>query len=381
MPSVLVWLFVAVVFGGEIQADSSVSTDDALRTLQLLEPGDANTNSAVDAAKAIQRNSEVGLIDLLTAMREATPIGKNWLASIASLQFSKRVAASATQEQDASIEPELKIQLEAFLAEQSSDAEARALVFGWLTADNDAERTRRLVNLTNDPSPELRFAAIELALMKLQDASSDTDQLTSLLNAARHPDQVRNIISKLKDAGVEVNQAKHFAFIDTWHLIGPFDNSGEKHFETAYPIESDVLQKKFDPKSEYEGKSGKVSWQVHTTEDVEGKVDLAEIFSKEKGAVVYGYATFRSETKKPAQIRLTSVNANRVWFNGKLVLSNQVYHSGTRLDQYSGDIDINVGDNSILVKLLQNEQTDDWAQDFQFHLRITDETGQGILGQ
>jgi hypothetical protein len=37
------------------------------------------------------------------------------------------------------------------------------------------------------------------------------------------------------------------------------------------------------------------------------------------------------------------------------------------------------GLNQVLIKVCQNEQTDDWAQDWVFQLRVCDDTGGGIF--
>ena len=40
---------------------------------------------------------------------------------------------------------------------------------------------------------------------------------------------------------------------------------------------------------------------------------------------------------------------------------------------------MNAGPNLLVVKLCQNEQTQDWAQKYQFQLRISDAAGAGVL--
>ena len=49
---------------------------------------------------------------------------------------------------------------------------------------------------------------------------------------------------------------------------------------------------------------------------------------------------------RPVPHRLDSgaICASKVWVNGKLVLSNEVYHSGTRIDQYIGDCNLAAGE-------------------------------------
>ncbi|MEC7356220.1 MAG: hypothetical protein VYE53_13850, partial [Planctomycetota bacterium] len=64
--------------------------------------------------------------------------------------------------------------------------------------------------------------------------------------------------------------------------------------------------------------------------------------------------------------------------NGELVISNHVYHAGNAIDQFAGAITLKPGANQIILKICQNEQTDSWAQEWQFQARVTDATGKKI---
>ena len=70
---------------------------------------------------------------------------------------------------------------------------------------------------------------------------------------------------------------------------------------------------------------------------------------------------------------------SQVWLNGELLTSNEVYHTNTSIDQYIGRGRLKKGGNAILVKICQNEQTEDWAQRWQFQLRVCDASGSAIL--
>jgi hypothetical protein len=64
--------------------------------------------------------------------------------------------------------------------------------------------------------------------------------------------------------------------------------------------------------------------------------------------------------------------------NGELILSNEVYHAGNQIDQYNASAKLKAGENVIVVKVCQNEQTEPWAQDWAFQLRVCDSTGKAI---
>jgi hypothetical protein len=341
------------------QADSS---SDLIKQLQGLKTSDADNQAAARAIKSLSGASDVSLLQALAAMKNATPIGRNWLMGLAGTLYRK-AGANQTAE------------LKNFLADTTQDAEARYLVFQWLSTGNDAMRKDLLSKMTQDPSPELRFAAIEDALK----SPPESGKLAELLDAARHPEQVVSIIEKLKEKGTTIDQAKQFGFLMNWKLIGPFDNVGTVNFDKVFPVETDWIAGTV--KSEYPGKSGSVKWKEETTSSPEGAVDLAEIFSNEKGCIVYAATEFESDRDTTAEVRLGCINGNKVWVNGKLVLSNEVYHTNMQIDQYNETIQLKKGKNQILVKISQNEQKEQWAQRFAFQLRISDSTGKAILAK
>ncbi|MGV2339005.1 MAG UNVERIFIED_CONTAM: hypothetical protein LVR18_34980 [Planctomycetaceae bacterium] len=63
--------------------------------------------------------------------------------------------------------------------------------------------------------------------------------------------------------------------------------------------------------------------------------------------------------------------------NGVLAFEREEYHRSTQLDQYSVPVQLKPGVNVLAFKICQNEQTQDWAQKYQFQLRVCDGTGVG----
>ena len=108
-------------------------------------------------------------------------------------------------------------------------------------------------------------------------------------------------------------------------------------------------------------------------------VDLNEAIGKNMGAAAYAYAIFQSAKDQDAELRLGCINANKVWLNGELLTANEVYHALTAIDQYVSRARLKAGPNQILVKVCQNEQTESWAQDWQFQLRVCDSVGTAVL--
>ena len=345
-------------------ADSEIAhAENSLESIKLLQSLASGDESALAAAKAIKqlgKANDVTLIQSLAAMKGATPIGRNWLLGLAN-SLHRKTGKSQTSE------------LTNFLSDPMQDGEARYMVFQWLTANNEELRNELLGNMNQDSSPELRYLAIDESMK----SKLEIKHLSPLLEAARHPSQVISIIGKLKELGETIDQSKQLGFLPKWRLIGPFDNIGTVNFDKVFPVENDGVQGVF--KAEYEGKTGTVKWKEETSTAADGMVDLAKIYSNEKGCIIYAVTEFESEKEQNAEVRLGCINGNKIWVNGKLVMSNEVYHTGSQIDQYVEPIRLKAGKNQILLKLCQNEQKDSWAQVFQFQLRICDSTGKAIL--
>jgi hypothetical protein len=108
---------------------------------------------------------------------------------------------------------------------------------------------------------------------------------------------------------------------------------------------------------------------------------LNRAVGKNMGAVAYAAAEFESDRPRPVELRLATENACKLCLNGKLLIESEVYHSFTKMDQFIGRGDMKAGRNLILVKICQNEQTEDWAQVWQFQLRVCDGIGNAILSR
>ncbi len=352
--------FAAFAFLVDFEMAQAESSLESIKMLQSLTSGDEGSLAAARAIKQLGKANDVTLVQSLTAMKGATPIGRNWILGLANSLYRKTGKSKASE-------------LTHFLSDTNQDGEARYTVFQWLTANNDKLRKELLANMKQDASPELRYLAIDEAMK----SKLEILQLSSLLEAARHPSQVVSIIEKLKVLGETIDQSKQFGFLPKWRLIGPFDNVGTVNFDKVFPIENDGVKGLF--KAEYEGKTEAVIWREETSEAADGMVDLAKTFSNEKGCIIYALTEFESEKDQDAEVRLGCINGNKIWVNGQLAVSNEVYHTGSQIDQYVEPIRLKAGKNQILLKLCQNEQKESWAQKFEFQLRICDSTGKAIL--
>lgn len=337
------------------------AADSDLKSLAAV--GDDNARAA-GIVQRLQADPSIKLMDVLSAMRDQSATTKNWYLSVAQTIADRNPQRS-------------KSELEQFLPRLSEDSTARYWAFNFVTRGDQKYREQILESMLADPCLELRYDAVDLGLsrIKADESLSESQRIAAyreLLFAARLPSQIQDVAAKLEELGEEVDLLNHFGFIKTWELVGTFENKNQASFNVQY-----------DPEKDYEaGKlvanSGSASWQQATTESADGAIDLNALYDNAKGVIVYGLSSFQSANELDCEVRLGSPNACQVWVNGQKVISREVYHSGNQIDQYVAPVRLRRGENSILVKICQNEQKEPWAQDWQFQLRFTDASGLAV---
>ncbi len=367
-------LTMAILATATIPAPSVRAADDVgalLAKVTEVGPAGQGHREATVAWRKLSQAPAARLPQLLAAIDGANPLAANWLRGA--------IEAIAQTARDRG-QPLPMAELESFLHDTSHAPRARRLAYE-LVAINDPTAADRLVpGFLNDPSVELRRDAVA-RLLSAGEAAQTAERAAEAqalfeeaLGGARDMDQVELLATKLKALGREVDLARHFGFLMQWKLLGPFDNTGSVAFDTAYPPEE-----KLDVTASYEGRGQTVAWIDHTTADRLGMVDLNQGLGKHKGAVAYATTSFVAPEARAIELRLGCTNANKVWLNGRLLGGNNFYHAGEFVDQYVFRGQLRAGDNQILVKVLQNEQTESWAQVWQFQLRVCDAAGTAVL--
>ncbi len=270
--------------------------------------------------------------------------------------------------------------LEAFVKETKHDPAARRLAYEWLTRTDRTTPERLLPGMLNDPSVELRRDAVAVVMKEAREKLEQKDRdaakaaFKKALGGARDPDQVAAIVKALKDLGESVDVAAHFGFVRTWQLIGPFDSAGGKGYAAVFQPE-----KKVDLATPLVGKGGKeVRWAPYTTDDPYGNVDLNKAIGKHMGAAGYAYAVLESPSEQAVEVRAATKNAVKIFVNGECVYAKEEYHHGKYLDQHVARVTLHKGRNTLLLKVCQNEQTDTWAQEWEFQVRVCDAVGGAV---
>jgi len=319
------------------------------------------------AAKVLAKSSPADLPVILGAMDGSSVLAENWLRGIAEAVANKQGGKLPVAE------------LEKFLGQTKHSPRARRLAYELIASVDKSAEGRLIPTLLNDPSLELRRDAVALALADAAKVKVKGPRMAAYrkaFTAARDNDQIKEAADKLKELGDSVDLPTHYGFLLTWQILGPFDNTGDKGWDIAYPPEIKV-----ELKAKHSGLKGEIGWKETTSKDDFGDVDLAKVLDKHKGAIAYAFTEFVSEKDQAVDLRLGCTNANKIWLNGEELTANHVYHAGREIDQYLAKGKMKKGKNAILLKICQNEQTEPWAQGWQFQLRVCDSIGTAILSQ
>ena len=349
---------------------ADASLQESLTAINSVSNAGVGHRETISAWQVVGKESADSLPAILKSIDETKPLGANWIRGAVD-QIAERAL------QNGRTLPAK--QLEQIVFDASYAPRARRLAYEWLVRVDAAAEGRIIPKMLNDSSLEMRRDAVDFVVSKAEHATS-TDEAKeyyrTALTSARDTDQIDNAFEKLTELGEEVDLPEHFGFITDWDVIGPFDNRDKKGYAVAYPPESEIELTK-----SYDAHEGTVKWSAHQTKDKYGMVDLNTAIGKHMGAAAYAVTTFVSDREQEIDLRLGCVCAAKIWLNGKLAMEHEVYHSGDSIDQYVTRGKLKAGENTILLKICQNEQTENWAQDWQFQFRICDSVGTAILSK
>ena len=348
----------------------AASIEEYLRAIKTVGPEGEKHQAAIAAVKELSKSSAESLPIVLKSFEGANPLAVNWLRSVVDTVADRTLKTTGKLP---------AASLEAFVNDTARSPEARRLAYEWLIKVDTTATDRLIPGMINDASPEFRRDAVARLIAQATKLHEENNKeaeskiLRQALNGAIDDDQVKAIVKPMKELGETVDLQKHFGFLTEWHLIGPFDNVDLKGFNIAYPPETER-----NLKAKYVGKSGEVEWKVYSTEDEYGMLDIAKKNEPFKGAVMYATTTFVADKARDIEVRLGTPNSWKLWVNGVQIFARDEYHRGTFLDQYKVSAKLKPGPNEILLKICQNEQTEEWAQAWTFQLRVCDRSGVAV---
>ena len=350
----------------------SPNLDRNLATLRAVESEGRGNKEALVAWKELALGVPQDLPAIFLAFDGANPLAVNYLRSLVETIWQRELEKGAKLPLAA---------IEKFVLETSHDPQGRRLAYEVLAQVDSTAADRLIPGMINDPSVEFRRDAVARLiddaekLLKAEKRDDARRTLGKALVAARDDDQVQVLKKQLEGLGEKVDLPGHFGFLMSWRLVAPFDNVDKKGLAAVYPPEREL-----DLAVTYDGKEGqKIGWVAHTTDNEYGVVDLAKALGPFKGSVAYATTEFQSAAERQVEFRLGTPNSWKVWLNGDPVFAREEYHRGMNLDQYRMRGKLRSGKNVILIKICQNEQTEEWAQRWQFQLRVCDATGTAVL--
>lgn len=349
---------------------SATELDSGIQALLTVDKEGAGHDAAVPILQELSQQPAAALIPLLQGMDQANPLAANWLRGAFETIADRNLKAGSLPKEE----------LEAFALDRSHAPQSRQLAFDWLVRIDPSAAERLTPGMVDDPSAEFRRAGVQRLLdaaakmHEAGDVAASKELYGKAFGAARDPDQLDMAFDKLTEMGEKPDLKRQLGLLDAWWLIGPFDHRGGIGFNAAYPPETEIeLEKK------YAGTEGEVAWVQKTTEERHASLDLNNLIGRHKGAVAYAYQEFESDRDQTVELRLGTPNGWKLWVNGQPMFAHEEYHQSARMDQYRTPVQLKAGRNAILLKICQNEQDQDWAQEWKFQIRVCDPTGTAVL--
>jgi hypothetical protein len=376
MPRFLPFAAILLIAPSNHAADD---VDQLLRSIKAVASRGSGHPQAIAAVKQLSQSGPESLLPVLRAMDDANPLAANWLRG-AFESIADRALRSGAKLPTGDLED--------YIRDRAHDPHARRLAYEWLVKVDPAAPDRIIPGILDDPSAEMRRDAVARSIKSAQKLLENGHEAGAkaefqrALSGAVDGDQVTAIAKAFADLGEEVDLVAHFGLLTNWRLIGPFDNKGGVGFAAVYPPEEKV-----DVTAEYDGQLGNVHWEPFRAAplqgdeinmDTVGLFNIAQLTKPHKGAVTYGTTEFQSDRAQEIEFRLSTQNAWKLWLNGEFLFGQEEYHRGNMFDQYAVRGRLKPGRNVILLKVCQNEQTQDWAQTWGFQFRVCDLSGRGI---
>jgi hypothetical protein len=131
-----------------------------------------------------------------------------------------------------------------------------------------------------------------------------------------------------------------------WQFIGPFENAGQRGFDTKYQPEQEI-----DLTKEYTGKNDeKARWRKGNFPD--GQVHNLKHFRHNDDVCCYLYREIEAASATEMPISLGSDDTLSVWPNGERLLHENVYRPAAP-DQNQIVLKLKPGKNQLLIKICQ----------------------------
>jgi len=338
-------LFLAI---GLLAQTARADVPSALKIINSIGREGAGNAQAAKAWAELVKAGPIALLPILEAIDDRKPTSVNWLRTAIDAIAEKQASDGAKFSEDS---------LTIFIRNRKNSPTARSVAFEIFENQEPVRSDVLLAGFIDDPSLELRRKGVQKHITLFK---NDPNSFQKIFEAARDKDQVEAIAKELEKLKLPANITKHYGYITQWALSEDFDNKNGLGFGKAYPPETAAERK---------------DWKAAQSSATYGTMDLNAAIGKKMNAVAYASAILEAEAELPAEIRVASQNALKIYLNGKEIFAREEYHHGTKMDQHVAKVTLAKGKNSILLKVCQNDMPYDWAQAWGFAARVCDATG------
>ena len=159
-------------------------------------------------------------------------------------------------------------------------------------------------------------------------------------------------------------------FVDSWYLIGPFDNEGRVNIDKQFPPESIV-----DLDATYLGKRGQpLRWEFYQSPEARiippfdsynpqpaGGTDLAFKTRGLEYIIYYAYTELRAIEACDIWIAVGSDDFSKLWIEDQLVWASGKQHKSWRLDEGYRKVRLKKGVNRVLLRVENGHSRTDFS--------------------
>jgi cellulose synthase operon protein C len=173
--------------------------------------------------------------------------------------------------------------------------------------------------------------------------------------------------ARLGDREALGKRFEQLGFVTTWRVIGPFDNEGKSGFDVETPPEQKRMEAP-DPHASYPGRERPVSWRPYPDIARRGYVSLGGVLRPRENVCGLAETFVYSDRAQPLTVWIGAGGANKVYWNGELVLRDAAYRMPSA-DRSVVAVPARKGANRLLVKVCVTNAP--WG----FQLRLGDARG------
>ena len=142
-------------------------------------------------------------------------------------------------------------------------------------------------------------------------------------------------------------ESARWMFVDSWYILGPFDNAGRVNLEKKFPPETIV-----DRDAIYEGKSGsRVRWEFYQSAEAK----IVPPFRNFKGGfeyiIYYACTELRFEEECDLWVAIGSDDFSKVWVNDQIIWASGKQQKKWRVDEGFRKVHFQKGVNRVLYRV------------------------------